>query len=286
MTPVDAAIAAAAGAEVRRKRPLSGGCVGEVYAVELDNGRRVVAKVGGSGGLALEGWMLGYLAEHSALPVPAVLHADDRLLLLEELPNDGRIDGAAERDAAGHLAALHVVTAAQFGLERDTLIGPLPQPNPLSDRWVPFFAEHRLLYMAGLAAEAGQLPAGMHRQIEAVAGRLDRWLEEPAAPALLHGDMWAGNVLCRYGSGGSTIAGFIDPAIYYGHPEIELSYATLFNTFGRAFFEAYQGLRPLEPGFFEARRDLYNLYPLLVHVRLFGAGYLGSVAQTLDRFAP
>ncbi len=284
MTPVDAAIAAAAGAEVRGKRPLSGGCVGEVYAVALADGRQLVAKVGGSGGLGLEGWMLGYLAEHSVLPVPAVLHADDRLLLLEELPNDGRIDDAAERDAAGHLAALHSVTATRFGLVRDTLIGPLPQPNPPSERWVAFFAEHRLLYMAGLAAEVGQLPADLRCQCETLAGRLGRWLEEPDRPALLHGDLWGGNVLCRRGPGGSTISGFIDPAIYYGHPEIELAYATLFNTFGVAFFEAYQDRRPLTLGFFEARRDLYNLYPLLVHVRLFGAGYLPPVAETLKRF--
>ncbi len=284
MRPAEAEIAAATGSAVAGLRPLSGGCVGEVYAVDLADGRRLVAKVGGSGGLVLEGWMLGYLAAHSALPVPEVMHASDRLLLLELLPSDGEIDGAAERDAARHLAALHGVNAAQFGLERGTLIGPLPQPNPLSDRWVPFFAEHRLLYMAGLAAEAGQLPGAMRRRVELLAGRLDRWLEEPAAPSLLHGDMWAGNVLCRWGRDGCRIAGFIDPAIYYGDAEIELAYATLFNTFGPAFFDEYQVLRPLRPGFFEARRDLYNLYPLLVHVRLFGQGYLGSVEQILRRF--
>ena len=277
-------IAAVTGSAVAGRWPLSGGCVGEVYAVELADGRRLVAKVGGSGSLALEGWMLGYLAAHSTLPVPEVIHASDRLLLLALLPSDGRIDGAAERDAARHLAALHGVTATAFGLDRDTLIGPLPQPNPLSARWVPFFAEWRLLYMAGLAAEAGQLPGPMRRRVDILAGRLDRWLDEPAAPSLLHGDMWAGNVLCRQGQDGCRIAGFIDPAIYYGDPEIELAYATLFNTFGRAFFDEYRAIRPLRPGFFEVRRDLYNLYPLLVHLRLFGQGYVGSVEQILRRF--
>ncbi len=263
---------------------MSGGCVGEVYAVELADGTRLVAKVGGSGGLALEGWMLRYLAENSSLPVPGVIHASDRLLLLELLPTDGTIDEAAERDAARHLAALHRVTTERFGLERDTLIGPLPQPNPPSDRWLPFFAEQRLLYMGGLAVEAGQLPGAMLRRVEALAGRLDSWLDEPAVPSLVHGDMWTGNVLCRRGAGGSRIAGFIDPAIYYGHSEIELAYATMFNTFGRAFFDEYQTIRPVAPGFFEARRDLYNLYPLLVHVRLFGGGYVGSVERILRRF--
>ena len=79
------------------------------------------------------------------------------------------------------------------------------------------------------------------------------------------------------------IAGFVDPAIYIAHPEIELAFTTMFNTFGRAFFEAYESLMPLEPGFHEVRRELYNLYPTLVHVRLFGAGYLGPIDRTLRR---
>ena len=109
---------------------------------------------------------------------------------------------------------------------------------------------------------------------------LDRWLVEPARPSLIHGDMWGGNVLAR----GGRIAGFVDPAIYYADPEIELAFSTLFSTFSDAFFERYGALRPLRPGFFEQRRDLYNLYPLLVHSRLFGGPYPDAVARTLDRF--
>ena len=92
--------------------------------------------------------------------------------------------------------------------------------------------------------------------------------------------MWGGNVLVK----GGRIAGFVDPAIYYADPEIELAFSTLFSTFGDAFFARYAELRPLRPGFFEERCDIYNLYPLLVHVRLFGGGYVGSVSGTLSRF--
>jgi fructosamine-3-kinase len=92
--------------------------------------------------------------------------------------------------------------------------------------------------------------------------------------------MWAGNVLC----GGGRVAAFIDPAIYYADAEIELAFATLFATFGTAFFASYQRLRPLRPGFFEGRRDLYNLYPLLVHARLFGGHYVSSVEGIVQRF--
>jgi fructosamine-3-kinase len=109
---------------------------------------------------------------------------------------------------------------------------------------------------------------------------LPRWLDDGSPPSLVHGDMWTGNVLCK----GGRIAAFIDPAVYYADAEIELAFSTLFGTFGEAFFDRYREHRPLQPGFFEARRDLYNLYPLLVHVRLFGGSYVGSVERTLRQF--
>jgi fructosamine-3-kinase len=200
--------------------------------------------------------------------------------VIEYVPHAGGITPSVERHAAELLAALHGVTAPTYGLERDTLIGPLPQPNPESPRWLPFFREQRLLYMARVALDVGRLSAGLMRRVERLAGRLERWIEAPARPSLIHGDVWTGNVL----AGDGRVAGFVDPAIYYADPEIELAFATLFGTFGDPFFARYGELRPLRSGFFEARRDLYNLYPLLVHVRLFGGAYVASVERTLDRF--
>lgn len=224
--------------------------------------------------------MLRYLAEHSALPVPEVLHAEDTLLLMTAVETDGGINAAAEADAGTLLANLHAVSADAFGFEHDTLIGALRQPNPWTLCWLEFFREYRLLYMAREALNAGRLPVGLMGRIETLAGRLDRWIEEPERPSLIHGDMWTGNVLCR----GGRIAGFIDPAIYYADAEIELAFSTLFGTFGTPFFESYQRHQPLRPGFFECRRDLYNLYPLLVHVRLFGGHYVSSVESIVHRF--
>ena len=82
---------------------------------------------------------------------------------------------------------------------------------------------------------------------------------------------------------GDRIAGFIDPAIYHADAEIELAFTTLFNTFSTPFFRRYHEIRPIRDGFFDLRRDLYNLYPLLVHVRLFGGGYVGAVAGIVGR---
>lgn len=282
------AVQSALGARPRAATPLGGGDIAEVYRLEMPDGTRLVAKMGEA--LDIEGSMLRYLAEHSALPVPQVLHVAPGMLIMEYLENDGAIDTAAEIHAAELLAALHslnapaskapALDAPAFGFDGDTLIGGLRQPNPWTKSWRTFFRDQRLLYMAREAVLAEKLPPGAMRRIEKLADRLERWIEEPEAPSLLHGDMWAGNVLVSQG----RITGFVDPAIYYGDSEIELAFSTLFGTFGDPFFARYDELRPLKPGFFEERRDLYNLYPLLVHVRLFGGGYVSRVESALNKF--
>ena len=275
------AIEAAVGQRPSQVGKLSGGCVGEVYKVELRDGTQLVAKVSESGGLAVESFMLGYLKIHSALPVPEVLHAADNLLLLEFIETSSGLNAGAESHAAELLAALHGVGAENFGFEGTTVIGGLPQPNPWTPRWREFFRDQRLLYMGRLALDRGNLIRATFARLEKLCGRLEDYIDEPAKPALIHGDCWGGNVLTR----DNRIAAFVDPAIYYADAEIELAFATLFSTFGTAFFERYQELRPIAPGFFEARRDIYNLYPLLVHSALFGGQYPDRVHRTLARYA-
>ena len=275
-----AAVEAATGHRPLATHPLPGGCIAEVLKVELPGGDALVAKVAPGGGLAIEAGMLRYLRTKSSLPVPAVLHADDRLLLLEFVASAGGLDARAERHAAELLAALHGISAPDFGFEHDTVIGALPQPNPWTHDWRDFFRDRRLLAMGRRALDAGRLPGATFAALEAFCGKLDRFIAPGGRPGLIHGDVWGGNVLVRDG----RIAAFLDPAVYYADPEIELAFSTLFGTFGEAFFARYQEIRPLAPGFFEARRDIYNLYPLLVHTALFGGGYATQVARTLDRY--
>lgn len=274
-------IAIAADRQPLHIEPLTGGCVGEVYRVDFPGGDRLVAKVDstGAGHLDVEGRMLGDLANH--LPVPAVVSSAPDLLLMGYVPGRSNYSPPAEIDAADHLARLHRVTSDRFGLDYDTRIGGLPQANPRAERWVPFFAEHRLMAMASQARERGRIERDLHRRIESLANRLDRYLTEPDQPALLHGDVWSGNVLAD----GDHIAAFLDPAIYFGHPEAELAFISMFSTFGESFFEAYRGYTKLDPDW-EHRGDLYNLYPYLVHVRLFGGSYLEAVERTLRRYEP
>ena len=276
------AIETAVSAQITDIAPLSGGCIGQVYRVVLQDGQRLVAKIdtGADPRLGIEAYMLRYLTKHSAIPVPDVVYSDDRLLIMSFLPGDSRFSAKAQEHAAELLAALHEQTAPAFGLEQDTLIGGLHQPNPWTESWLDFFREHRLLYMANEGVRIGRLPESVQSRLQKFAGHLDKWLAEPKRPSLIHGDVWTTNVLAV----GGKITGFVDPAIYYAHPEIELAFTTLFGTFGEPFFARYQEIRPLPPGFFEERRDIYNLYPLLVHVRLFGGSYVSSVDRTLRRF--
>jgi fructosamine-3-kinase len=269
------------GLEPTAAESLSGGCVAQLYLLRMPDGGDVVAKVDDSPSpqLELEAFMLRYLAEHSPLPVPEVLHAENSLLLMTYIPGRNQFSQRAQRHAAELMAALHDVTAPSFGFERDTLIGGLHQPNPQSGEWLAFFRDHRLLYMGREALGAGRLPGALFARLERFCAHLDRFLVEPGRPALIHGDAWGGNILAS----ADRIVGFLDPAIYYADPEIELAFTTLFGTFGEPFFQRYREIRPLDPGFEEARRDVYNLYPLLVHVRLFGGGYVSSVDGILGR---
>ena len=246
---------------------MGGGCIGEVYRVELEDGTSLVAKVDreGESHLEREAYMLRYLRETSELPVPEVYHGSERLLLMQFVEGSSRFSDGAERHAAELLSALHGITADAYGHERDTLIGSLNQPNPWTESWVEFFRDQRLLYLARVAHEAGRLPAEDLKRVERLAERLREYLEEPGRPSLIHGDVWSANVLAS----GGRITAFLDPAIY---------------SFGDAFFEYYREIRGIRDGFFEGRRDLYNLYPLLVHVYFFGGGYLNSVRSTLRRF--
>lgn len=283
MTPAARhAIAEAMGAAVTNAAVLTGGCIGDVWRIDLADGRRIVAKTAGADGmLDTEGYMLDYLARTQAVPVPAVSHAEPGLLVMEYVETSGRLDAAAQEHAAELLAALHEITAEAYGHERDTLIGGLCQPNPWTESWVNFFRDERLLYMGRMALEKGVLPRDTYGRLEKFCGaQLEAYIDQPGQPSLIHGDMWGGNLLVRDG----RIAAFIDPAIYHADAEAELAFATLFGTCGETFFRRYNEHRPIRPGFFEIRRDIYNLYPLLTHSFYFGGQYPAQVDTVLRRF--
>lgn len=230
--------------------------------------------------LAVEAAMLADLRADGALIVPATFYSEDDLLITEWIETDGTPIGAAhERAAAEALAKLHATPRGAFGYRYTTTIGGLAQPNPETPDWLPFFRDARLMHFARAALAAGEIDPALMARIEALAARVEDFLAEPAHAALIHGDAWFGNVLTR----GNRIAAWIDPALAHAHPEIELAYVTMHGTFGAVFFDTYNELSPIEPGFFDSRRDLYNIVPNLVHVRLCGPTYIAPIDDALSR---
>ncbi|MFC7204116.1 fructosamine kinase family protein [Haloferax namakaokahaiae] len=254
---------------------LDGGHVGRVYRLDFNGFDPVVAKVGDTP-LDVEARMLRSL-DAVGLPVPHVHYADGDLLVLDYVEGRSALDDRAERDLASHLAALHENAAPAFGFAYDTLSGPYRQPNPWTDSWVEFFRDQRLLPWAEAATEAG-LPDSTFRRIESVTADLDSLVSEPSSPRLVHGDVWGANLRVRDG----RVVAFLDPACYYGHPEVELAYIDWFDAAGDAFFDAYDEHRHIEADFFEVRSPLYALFPLLEHVRVFGSEHVSSVEDALD----
>ncbi|WOI53729.1 fructosamine kinase family protein [Parvularcula sp. LCG005] len=247
---------------------------------DLADGRSVVTKEDGTGGLEPEAHMLRYLADKSSLPVPHLWYADDHVIVMDYLPGGEGVSGNSDVEVADAIAALHSIGTDNYGFDRDTLIGPLQQPNEWTSDWWTFFGEQRLSYMANLCVEAGRADIRLVARVEELAARLPELLDAPRPPGLVHGDLWGGNILCSDG----RLSGFIDPAICFADPEMDLAYGTLFGTLGPQFFERYADHHPLSADFWAARRDIYNLWPLLVHVRLFGGHYLGEVTAILRRY--
>ncbi|MEX2639795.1 MAG: fructosamine kinase family protein [Balneolales bacterium] len=176
------------------------------------------------------------------------------------------------------LARLHQHTNDTFGLDHDNFIGRLPQDNSPSVDWIHFLVERRMRPQFEMAVDSAQLPATLIQNFERLIDMLPDLLPSEK-PGLLHGDLWNGNFLCLSGQQ----AALVDPAVYYGNREIELSFTKLFGGFDPSFYDAYNEAYPLQPGF-EERVDIYNLYPLLVHVNMFGRAYASQVQAVIQDF--
>lgn len=168
----------------------------------------------------------------------------------------------------------------RYGWPAANFIGPLPQPNAETADWPGFWVRHRILPLARELRAAGAFSAAEAGEIDQVAARMEALLEPASAdgPSLLHGDLWSGNVL--FGADGRPA--LVDPAVYHGHRETDLAMAALFGGFDPAFHAAYEEAWPLLPGH-ENRRAAYQLYPLLVHARLFGGSYVGQAVAAARR---
>ncbi|WP_138992553.1 fructosamine kinase family protein [Larkinella sp. C7] len=224
---------------------------------------------------------LDLLRSTEAIYIPEVIgygkYRDKTYLVLEYI--DPVVPKSNYWESFGQsLALLHSHTQSKFGLHFDNYIGSLPQSNTLTDNGITFYIEQRLQPQAGMALYKGLLSKELYTKFQKLYQRLPDLLPVER-PALLHGDLWSGNVMVNE----QGDAALIDPAVYYGLREAELAFTTLFGGFDERFYDAYDEAFPMEDGFQE-RIPIYNLYPLLVHLNLFGTGYLSGIERVLNRF--
>jgi fructosamine-3-kinase len=270
--------------KVSGSRPLSGGSINEAYHLSTSMGHFFMKHNKADRYPQMfdsEARGLDLLHSTKEIRVPGVVSTgnagNDAFIILEYIDSVAASSGFWERFGTA-LARLHKHFGEAFGLDHDNYIGSLHQQNRKHDKWISFFIEERLEIQLRLAINSGLIDRSVIFSFEALYKRLDEIIPaEP--PSLIHGDLWSGNYMVDE-KGEACI---IDPAVYYGHREMDIGMSRLFGSFGGGFYESYNREYPMESGW-QKRLDICNLYPLMVHVNLFGAGYVGSVKSILRQF--
>lgn len=224
---------------------------------------------------------LAVLRNTKAFPIPQVYgygKNGGKAYLIQEFVENGGQHPDFWRTFGRSLANLHAYTQDRFGLDFDNYIGSLEQTNAFSENGIDFFIENRLRPQAGLALYNNLIDYKLYSRFERFYPLLANLLPNER-PALLHGDLWSGNFLVNEHGRPSLV----DPAPYYGLREAEMAFTHLFGGFDDEFYENYNETFPMESQF-EARIPIYNLYPLLVHVNLFGKSYLPPVERLVRRY--
>lgn len=265
MTALAAQAAALLGVPVESERNISGGNLSRVVRLRLRDGGTAIAKTGPAP--RIEAAMLRAIAA-AGISVPDILAVSDDLLILAECRSGGSLQ-AAWPSLGRCVAGLHAATGDRYGWPTDYAFGAVVIDNRAEATWPEFWAGRRL------RVHLTHIPATLARRLELLAARLADRLPAHPRPALLHGDLWSGNILAA----GGTVTALIDPACYYGHTEVDLAMLSLFDHPSPEFEAAY---RPREPGHDE-RQAIYQLWPALVHLRLFGGTYAGLVGRLLSR---
>jgi fructosamine-3-kinase len=293
------AVTAALGTSVASMSPTRGGDINEAFDARLADGRRVFVKTNAHADprmFACEARGLDWLRAAHAIRVPQVLAAsgmhrnagsanrnaaaryETPFLVLERIssaPPARDFDETLGRQ----LARLHQFGTARFGFDEPNFIGSLPQDNAPCDTWPEFFVTRRLAPQVRAAIDHGHAPTRWRREFDRLFARMPELTGPPEPPARVHGDLWGGNVMADE-HGAPCI---IDPAVYGGHREMDLAMLRLFGGASARCFAAYHETWPLAEGHADRVR-LYQLYPLLTHVNLFGSGYVQAVESALRAY--
>ncbi len=286
---VESALAALGGpSRIQSVTPVSGGCINHGARLDVEGPASFFLKWNASappGMFEAEADGLEALRAREALRVPLPVSRGGgpgvpAWLLMEYVPRGRAASGFDERLGRG-LARLHQPLDDDFGWPRDNWIGSLPQDNTPDSSWASFWRERRIVPQLERAREGGYLSGPDGRTLDDLVDAIPRALSDVAGvkPVLLHGDLWSGNVY----PGGEGEPVIIDPATYRGHAEVDLAMTELFGGFGQTFYAAYDEVAGISEAYRVYRRELYQLYYLLVHVNLFGSGYESGSVRAAKR---
>jgi fructosamine-3-kinase len=264
-------------------RSVGGGSINDTYQLFINNQARFFLKINSADKyprlLEKEKNGLEFLASQKIAHTPQVIVCDTidkhQILVLEWIEKGLQIERFWGRFGE-QLAALHHVTNSYFGFQEDNYMGALPQRNRHYNSWIEFFVHCRLQPQIELATIKHLLHEKLVTAFEHLYEELENIFNDEQ-PSLLHGDLWSGNFMCNQ----ESEPVLIDPAIYFGHRSMDLAMTTLFGGFERSFYESYNYHFPF-PGNYTEQWDICNLYPLLIHLNLFGEGYLPQIERILQ----
>ncbi|MEL0457148.1 fructosamine kinase family protein [Flavobacteriaceae bacterium SZ-1-7] len=269
---------------ITKVSPVHGGDISTAYKIETEKNSYFIKTNKSSNALhmfQIEANGLNTIGNTNTIKTPKVLGCnrfENTAFLLMEFINSKSPSSKDFENLGSQLAKLHQCPAENFGLNQDNFIGSLPQSNKQHKSWVDFYTEERLLPQIELAKQKGLLSNAECHSGQSIQIQLQH-LFQNIKPALLHGDLWSGNYLIS--KDGTPY--LIDPAVYYGHHEVDIAMSKLFGGFGIRFYETYQDyFQPDENT--SARIEIYQLYYLLVNLNLFGRSYHGSVVNIFRKY--
>ncbi len=266
--------------------PVGGGSINNTYRATINNDRKFFLKLNSSkefpGLFEKEKNGLEFLKKQNCILTPSVIlsgEVDNYQLLLLGWIEEGTRNESFWKTFGEQLAQLHSIGNKRFGFAEDNYMGSLTQVNTFTNSWTEFFISHRLEPQIELAINKKLLQKDHIASFEIVFKKLDSVfnIEEPS---LLHGDLWSGNFMCDH----QSLPVLIDPAVYFGHRSVDLGMTTLFGGFYRIFYDSYNYHLPFSSNYDE-QWEVSNLYPLLIHLNLFGIGYLGQIERTIRKFS-
>lgn len=264
--------------------PVGGGSINEAYAMHAGTDRYFVKiNDGNRYPKMFELEAAGLIALHKAVgamvpkPIWTGIVENHQVLLLPWIDDKHPSDASWQR-LGSDLAELHLNHHEQHGWGQDNYIGTLAQRNGRHEQWSEFFAQERIWPLCKIAEKAGRLQSAELKQVERLLKRTDQ-IFHPEPPSLLHGDLWTGNMMFD----GGQWPKLIDPAVYFGHRLMDLGMLHLFGSVPELTIDAYHERYPLPSNWREAM-EVANLYPLLVHLNLFGFAYIAPIRVVLNRF--